>query len=76
MYCFQHCFICRPSDSTVSEDAGIEPKTVSLLAVLLLCGVTSGAYPEPRAGAAGSGPHSQDWPEESNSPSQVRGASS
>jgi hypothetical protein len=21
----QHCFICRPSDSTVLEDAGIEP---------------------------------------------------
>ncbi len=27
MYCFQHCFICRPSESTVSEDAGIEPRT-------------------------------------------------
>ncbi len=25
--CFQHCFICRPSDSTVSEDAGIKPRT-------------------------------------------------
>ncbi len=25
----QHCFICRPSDSTVSEDAGIEPRTVA-----------------------------------------------
>jgi hypothetical protein len=24
MYAFQHCFICRPSYSTVSEDAGIE----------------------------------------------------
>jgi hypothetical protein len=24
MYCVQHCFICRPSDSTVSEDAGME----------------------------------------------------
>ncbi len=24
MYCIQHCFICRPSDSTVSEDAGID----------------------------------------------------
>ena len=23
----QHCFICRPSDSTVSQDAGIEPRT-------------------------------------------------
>jgi hypothetical protein len=26
-FCIQHCFICRPSDSTVSEDAGIEPST-------------------------------------------------
>ncbi len=25
----QHWFICRPSDSTVSEDAGIEPRTVA-----------------------------------------------
>ncbi len=24
-YDIQHCFICRPSDSNVSEDAGIEP---------------------------------------------------
>jgi hypothetical protein len=29
MYCILHCFICRPSDSTVSEDAGIEPRTVT-----------------------------------------------
>ncbi len=29
MYCIQHCFICRPSDYTVSEDAGIEPRTVA-----------------------------------------------
>ncbi len=28
MYVVQHCFICRPSDSTVSEDAGIEPRAV------------------------------------------------
>jgi hypothetical protein len=27
-----HCFICRPSDSTVSEDAGIEPRTVETTA--------------------------------------------
>jgi hypothetical protein len=33
MYCIQHCFICRPSDSTVSEDAGIEPRTVATLAL-------------------------------------------
>ncbi len=25
----QHCFICRPSDSTVSKDAGIEPRTLA-----------------------------------------------
>jgi hypothetical protein len=24
MYFIQHCFICRPSDTTLSEDAGIE----------------------------------------------------
>jgi hypothetical protein len=29
MYDIQHSFICRPSDSTVSEDAGIEPRTVA-----------------------------------------------
>jgi hypothetical protein len=35
IYCIQHCFICRPSDSTVLEDAGIEPRTVatSVLAI-------------------------------------------
>ncbi len=27
MYFIQHCFICRPSDSIVLEDAGIEPWT-------------------------------------------------
>jgi hypothetical protein len=26
MYEIQHSFICRPSDSTVSEDAGIESR--------------------------------------------------
>jgi hypothetical protein len=33
MYVIQHCFICRPSNSTVSEDAGIEPRTVATLAL-------------------------------------------
>jgi hypothetical protein len=28
MYVIQHCFICSLSDSTLSEDAGIEPTTV------------------------------------------------
>ncbi len=29
----QHYFICRPSDSTVSEDAGIELRTVATTAL-------------------------------------------
>ncbi len=33
MYFIQHCFICRPSDSDVSEDAGIEPRTVATSAL-------------------------------------------
>jgi hypothetical protein len=33
MYVIQHCFICRPSDFTVSEDAGIEPRIVVTLAL-------------------------------------------
>ncbi len=33
MYCIQHCFNCRPSDSTVSEDAGIESKNVATSAL-------------------------------------------
>jgi hypothetical protein len=28
MYFIQHCFICRPSDITVPEDAGIEQYTI------------------------------------------------
>jgi hypothetical protein len=33
MYDIQHCFICRTSDSTVAEDAGIEPRTVATTAL-------------------------------------------
>jgi hypothetical protein len=33
MYVIQHCFICRPSDSAVSEDAGIEPRIFATLAL-------------------------------------------
>jgi hypothetical protein len=33
MYVIQHFFIPRPSDSTVSEDAGIEPSTVETFIV-------------------------------------------
>jgi hypothetical protein len=32
-YVIQHCFICRPSDSTELEDAGIEPRPVATLAL-------------------------------------------
>ncbi len=28
-YYIQHCFICRPSDSNVPTNAGIEPRTVA-----------------------------------------------
>jgi hypothetical protein len=33
MYNIQHCFICRPSDSTVSKNAEIEPRTVATTAL-------------------------------------------
>ncbi len=33
VYDIRHCFICRPSDPTVSEDAGIEPRTVATTAL-------------------------------------------
>ncbi len=33
MYCNQHCFICLPSDSSVSEDAGFDPRTVATSAL-------------------------------------------
>ncbi len=32
-YYIQHCFICRPSDSTVPTNAGIEPRTVATSAL-------------------------------------------
>jgi hypothetical protein len=33
MYVIRHCFICRLSDSTVSEEAGIDPTTVANMAL-------------------------------------------
>jgi hypothetical protein len=36
-YCIQHCFICRPSDSTVPTDAGIESRTVATGALAVRC---------------------------------------
>jgi hypothetical protein len=35
MYFIQNCFICRPSDFTVSEGAGIEPMTVATSALAI-----------------------------------------
>jgi hypothetical protein len=35
MYYIQHCFMCRPSDSTVSADAGIGPRTVATSALVV-----------------------------------------
>ncbi len=39
-YFIQHCFVRRPSDSTVSEDAGIEARTVTNF-VLAVRGLTT-----------------------------------
>jgi len=33
MYVIPHCFICRRSDSIVSEDDGIEPRTIVTLSL-------------------------------------------
>jgi hypothetical protein len=33
LYFIQHCFICRPSDYNVSEDARMEPSTDATLAL-------------------------------------------
>ncbi len=35
LYFMQHCFICRPSESTESEDAGIQPRTVATTALVV-----------------------------------------
>jgi hypothetical protein len=47
MYDIQHCFICRPSDSTVSEDAGIYKLGLVAKcssAVILKCKTTALAF--------------------------------
>ena len=36
-YLIQHCLICRPSGSSVSEDAGIELRTVAIATLSLTC---------------------------------------
>jgi hypothetical protein len=38
----QHCVMCRPSDSTVSEDAGIESRIVATLALVTSDALTTG----------------------------------
>jgi hypothetical protein len=49
MYFIQHCFICRPSDSTVSEDAGNEPRTdASLALVVRLSNYSAGSHTHTR----------------------------
>jgi hypothetical protein len=47
MYHIQHCFMCRPSDSTVSEDAGIKPGNVAILAVAVYRRSNHSARSEP-----------------------------
>jgi hypothetical protein len=49
LYLVQQCFICRPSDSTVSEDAGIEPRTVATLTLAVRrCNLSARSYPRVR----------------------------
>ncbi len=63
MYLIQHCFICRPSDSTVSEDAGIEPRTIAASALVVRCSShsatsqpqTATSHPQERQVADGRG---------------------
>jgi hypothetical protein len=40
-YFVQHCFICRTSDSTASEEAGIEPRMVATLALAARRSITT-----------------------------------
>jgi hypothetical protein len=47
MFYIQHCFICRLSDYNVSEDAGIEPRTVSTSALAVRRSIHS-ARPHPQ----------------------------
>jgi hypothetical protein len=40
-YFIQHCFICRPSDSTMPENAGIEPRIVATSALAVRRSITT-----------------------------------
>jgi hypothetical protein len=45
----QQCLICRPADSTVSEDAGIEPRNVATLALAVRrSNHSAGSHPQIR----------------------------
>jgi hypothetical protein len=47
-YVSQHCFICRPSNSTVSENVGIKPRNFATLAlaVSLLSNHSARSHPQ------------------------------
>jgi hypothetical protein len=51
MYFIQHCFVYSPSDFTVSEDAGIEPRTAATSALAAI-GYISSAQIKPSASAS------------------------
>jgi hypothetical protein len=47
MYFIPHCFNCRPSESFVSGDAGIEPRTVATVALAVRCSdLSAGSNPQ------------------------------
>ncbi len=49
MYDIHHCFICRPSDSIVSEDAGIQPRSVATTALTIRrSNHSAGSHPQTR----------------------------
>ncbi len=48
--CIQNCFICRPSDSTVSEDAGIETRTVATSLAARRSNHPARSHPQTRLG--------------------------
>ncbi len=56
----QHCFICRPSDSTVPTDAGIEPRTVATCALAVRRSNLQ-AISQPLLGYISSAEYIQGW---------------
>jgi hypothetical protein len=47
MYDIQHCFVCRSSDATVSEDAGFELRTVAITALAVRrCNHSARSHPQ------------------------------